>query len=480
MVGMSLSVSAVAAASSAWVWIPDDAAVVETSEYTILRPPDYFDYPLAVMQFRPTGPLGEAVDRVLERSRSFGVPEVRWQARFDDPDELAGELTSRGATVLLVLDVLAGDLEGGGPVLPSPAVDVTVRWATDFETARDGSAVGITGFGGALPPDERIEENAARDAATVPAGVGGRVVAYVDGRPAGYRGGPNGFDDGRRRAAVGRGRGPVGARPGSLPGGARGAAVVRGGPRRDDSPGEGEGRHVRADPAQGRVPGLRSGTDLQRAARMTIFEDFPAHAPVLEGTRVRLEPLDKRHGADLAVAAEEDRAAYGFTKVPRGWEMPAFIGTHLQAAKHAERVPFAQVRCSDGRVIGITTFSTPRYWRGRPRELHAIEIGGTWLAASAQRAGINREAKLLLMEHAFEVLRVARLELMTDARNERSRRAIAGIGATFEGVLRNWSASYVPGEEGRLRDSAVFSVTDTEWPPVKAALRAKLSPSVGR
>jgi hypothetical protein len=128
MVGMSLSVSAVAAASSAWVWIPDDATVVETSEYTILRPPDYFDYPLAVMQFRPTGPLGEAVDRVLERARSFGVPEVRWQARFDDPAELAGELTARGATVLLVLDVLASALEGGGPVLPPPAVDVTVRW----------------------------------------------------------------------------------------------------------------------------------------------------------------------------------------------------------------------------------------------------------------------------------------------------------------------------------------------------------------
>jgi N-acetyltransferase len=210
---------------------------------------------------------------------------------------------------------------------------------------------------------------------------------------------------------------------------------------------------------------------------MTIFEDFPSHAPVLEGTLVRLEPLDKRHGADLAVAAEEDRAAYGFTKVPRGWEMARFIGAHLQAAANAERVPFAQVRCCDGRVIGITTFSTPRYWRGRPRELQGIEIGGTWLAASAQRAGINQEAKLLLMEHAFEVLRVARVELMTDARNERSRRAIAGIGATFEGVLRNWSASYVPGEEGRLRDSAVFSVTDTEWPPVKAALQAKLTRS---
>jgi GNAT superfamily N-acetyltransferase len=185
---MSLSATSVAAASSAWVWIPDNATVVETSEYTILRPPDYFDYQLAVVAFSPSGPLGRAVDRVLERARAFGLPELRWQVGLDDPDGLAGELTARGATVLLLLDVLASDLAGGGPKLPPPAADVTIRWATDFETARDGAAVGGTGFGGALPPDERIEESAAANAASVLAGAGGMVVAYVDGRPAGSGG----------------------------------------------------------------------------------------------------------------------------------------------------------------------------------------------------------------------------------------------------------------------------------------------------
>jgi RimJ/RimL family protein N-acetyltransferase len=208
---------------------------------------------------------------------------------------------------------------------------------------------------------------------------------------------------------------------------------------------------------------------------MSVFEDFPAHVPVLAGTLVRLEPLAGRHGAELAAAAEEDRGAYGFTRVPGGREMAGFIGAHLQGARNADRVPFAQVRLGDGRVVGITVLFDPRYWPGRPGELRAVEIGGTWLAASAQRTGINREAKLLLMEYAFETLRVARVDLMTDARNERSRRAIAGIGATLEGVLRNWSSSHVPGEEGRLRDSALFAVTDTEWPSVKTALQARLT-----
>src|ERR1700759_477863 len=91
---MSLSASSVAAASSAWVWIPDNATVVETDEYTILRLPDYFDYQLSVIGFRPVGAigtdgtlkaLGEAVDRVLDRARSFGLAEVRWQFGLEDP-----------------------------------------------------------------------------------------------------------------------------------------------------------------------------------------------------------------------------------------------------------------------------------------------------------------------------------------------------------------------------------------------------------
>jgi N-acetyltransferase len=104
-----------------------------------------------------------------------------------------------------------------------------------------------------------------------------------------------------------------------------------------------------------------------------------------------------------------------------------------------------------------------------------VEIGFTWLAASAQGTGINPEAKLLLFTYAFETLGVSRVDLKTDARNERSRRAIATAGAHFEGVLRSWSASWAPGEEGKLRDSAMFSVIATEWPAVKSSLAARVA-----
>jgi N-acetyltransferase len=136
-------------------------------------------------------------------------------------------------------------------------------------------------------------------------------------------------------------------------------------------------------------------------------------------------------------------------------------------------VPFAQVRRADGRAVGCTSYLEPRYWPGRP-DLCAVEIGWTWLAASAQGTGLNAEAKLLLLDHAFERLRVARVDFKTDARNTRSRRALAGLGARFEGVLRAWSPSRVPGEEGRLRDSAMFSVLAAEWPAVRSGLRARL------
>jgi RimJ/RimL family protein N-acetyltransferase len=181
------------------------------------------------------------------------------------------------------------------------------------------------------------------------------------------------------------------------------------------------------------------------------------------------------HRADLAGAAEEDRGSYGFTTVPRPWELGDYLAMHFDRAKREGSMPFAQVRLSDERAVGVTSYWNPRFWPGRPGALFAVEVGATWLAASAQRTGINAEAKFLLLEHAFETLNVARVDLMTDARNERSRRAIAGLGATFEGVLRNWSPSRTPGEDGLLRDSAVFSVIAAEWPTVKTALRERLN-----
>lgn len=197
--------------------------------------------------------------------------------------------------------------------------------------------------------------------------------------------------------------------------------------------------------------------------------------PVLEGSLVRLEPLAARHAGDLAVAAEEDRSSYGFTLVPRGSEVAGYL--EAQFARVAQGLtPFAQVRRADGRAVGCTAYWDPRTWPGRD-DLRAIMIGFTWLSASAQGSGINAEAKLLLMSHAFTSLRVERVEFVTDARNARSRRALQALGATFEGVLRSWSVSWTPGEDGLLRDSAMYSVIAPEWGAVKSGLAARLAGS---
>ena len=103
-----------------------------------------------------------------------------------------------------------------------------------------------------------------------------------------------------------------------------------------------------------------------------------------------------------------------------------------------------------------------------------VEIGGTWLAADAQRSPVNTEAKLLLLTHAFETWDVSRVALCTDVRNERSRQAIERIGASFEGVLRHHRLSYVAGEVGRPRDTAMFAMTDDDWPAVKERLTERL------
>jgi RimJ/RimL family protein N-acetyltransferase len=185
---------------------------------------------------------------------------------------------------------------------------------------------------------------------------------------------------------------------------------------------------------------------------------------------VRLEPLSATHVPDLTQAAEENRAAYGFTYVPRAAETADYV----EKQRHQPGLAyFAQVRIADEKAVGCTSYGDLRTWRGRD-SLRAVEIGGTWLAATAMGTGINAEAKLLLFTYAFETLGVARVDLKTDARNEKSRRAIAALGAHFEGVLRNWSPSWADGEQGKLRDTAIFSVIDSEWPAAKAALAARV------
>ncbi len=197
--------------------------------------------------------------------------------------------------------------------------------------------------------------------------------------------------------------------------------------------------------------------------------------PTLTGDRVQLVPIDESHLDGLAAAAAEDRATYGFTTVPEGRDGAASNVNRLLAARDTgELIPFVQVSIAQARAVGVTNYLTLRYRPGVSIP-YAVEIGGTWLAASAQRTGINVESKLLLLTYAFEVWKVGRVDLKTDARNERSRDAIAALGATFEAVLRNWQPSHVADEEGQLRDSAIYSIVDTEWPVVRERLLARLS-----
>ncbi|MFI7287433.1 GNAT family N-acetyltransferase [Streptomyces anulatus] len=201
---------------------------------------------------------------------------------------------------------------------------------------------------------------------------------------------------------------------------------------------------------------------------------FTLEGPVLEGTRVRLEPLGQRHAAGLAEAAEEDRSSYRFTWVPTTAEVEEYIDIQLGRAAAGRMAPYAQVDPASGRVLGATAYWDPRSWPDRDG-LYAIEVGFTWLAASAQGTGVNIEAKYLMFRHAFEKWGVARVDLKTDARNSRSRAAIEAAGARFEGVLRNWSRSWAPGEDGRLRDSAIFSITAAEWPDRRVRLEQRIA-----
>jgi RimJ/RimL family protein N-acetyltransferase len=195
----------------------------------------------------------------------------------------------------------------------------------------------------------------------------------------------------------------------------------------------------------------------------------------LTGRSVRLTPMARADVDGLLAAAVEDRAAYGYTTVPGDRDaMTAHVAGLLALRDRGHDLPFTTRDAGDGRIVGSTRFLWLRSYFDRAVP-DAVEIGGTWLAASAQRSRINTEAKLLMLTHAFEAWGVQRVDLKTDARNERSRNAIERIGGKLDGVVRNWQPSLVAGEEGTPRDSALYSIVPSEWPTVRAALEARLA-----
>jgi RimJ/RimL family protein N-acetyltransferase len=190
------------------------------------------------------------------------------------------------------------------------------------------------------------------------------------------------------------------------------------------------------------------------------FEAAAALRTPLAGTLIALEPLDRRHGHDLAQAA----AASDWRLMPLDASAPEPFARWFESMLAADpRAAFAVICRRNGRAIGSTSFHAiyPEHRR--------VEIGMTWYARSEWGSGANVEAKLLMLERAFE-LGFRRVEFKTDARNLRSRRALEALPAKFEGVMRK----HMVVRDGERRDSAYYSVIDDDWPAVRANLERRL------
>jgi len=201
--------------------------------------------------------------------------------------------------------------------------------------------------------------------------------------------------------------------------------------------------------------------------------------PALVGHVVRLEPMRDDHVDALVAAASESRDSYQWTFVPDGRDaMAAYVASALEGREADVCTPFVTVRLHDERVVGSTRFLTERWdWslsdpsRQRADVPDVVEIGWTWLAASAQRTAVNSEAKLLMLAHAFETWDVHRVCLRTDRRNERSRAAIERLGGRLDGIIRaDRTAS-----DGTVRNTAHYSIVKDEWPAVRDRLAASLT-----
>ncbi len=201
---------------------------------------------------------------------------------------------------------------------------------------------------------------------------------------------------------------------------------------------------------------------------------------ILSGKYVRLVPLTMDHAAGLVEAAGVSRKTYNYTSVPTDFtSAKLYIERALQQRFKKEAIAFATLDKKSGQLVGTTRFMSMEYWNcpeGSPLKRESgspdvVEIGATWLSEPLQRTGINTDAKLLMLTHAFETWKVHRVTLKTDARNEKSRRNIERVGAKLDGILR----AHMPAYDGAIRDTAFYSITASEWPTVRDHLRQRLT-----
>ncbi|GAB3385506.1 GNAT family N-acetyltransferase [Lysobacter fragariae] len=193
--------------------------------------------------------------------------------------------------------------------------------------------------------------------------------------------------------------------------------------------------------------------------------DAWSQTPTLRGAHVALEPLRREHADGLRAALAEGRLwELWYTSVPRPEAVEEYIEGALAAQSRGEVLVFV-VRDAAGDVVGTT-----RYYQ-LDRKVPRLAIGYTWYATRVQRTGLNTQAKLLLLGHAFETMGCAAVGFETSWFNLASRTAIARLGARQDGVLRN----HMRHRDGTLRDTVVFSILENEWPAVKVNLQGRLS-----
>lgn len=183
--------------------------------------------------------------------------------------------------------------------------------------------------------------------------------------------------------------------------------------------------------------------------------------PVITGRAVTLEPLEQKHRDDLASAVAVDELwRTWYTHIPSPEAMHSEIERRLALQREGRMAPWAVIDARSGSAVGMTT-----YCHLDPSN-RRLEIGSTWLGRDAQRTGINAAAKLLLLTRAFEELNCLAVEFRAHWHNRQSRNAIERLGAKQDGVLRKHTVF----ENGTIRDTVVYSITDDEWPTVRFAL----------
>ena len=184
----------------------------------------------------------------------------------------------------------------------------------------------------------------------------------------------------------------------------------------------------------------------------------------LVGAHCSLEPLaPEQHDELVAASRDGELWKLWYTAIPSPEGMGAEIARRLDLQSRGSMLPFT-TRDANGQVAGMTTCMNVDAVHKR------VEIGSTWTAARIQRSPFNTECKLLLLGHAFETLGCIAVEFRTHFFNQQSRRAIERLGAKLDGILRNHQRA----SNGTLRDTAVYSITEAEWPTVKAHLRWQL------